>query len=138
MASITPSGYQEVPHTADWELQVWALDFTSLLEQAARGMYHLAGARLAVNARHSRRIELKYRDPETLLIDFLTELVYLVDTEGLAFDDFELKLEKDRFTALITGARLASINKEVKAVTYHNLTIRETDQGVEANIVFDV
>lgn len=138
MAAPTYSGYREVPHTADWELQVWAPNLISLLEQAANGMYHLAGAKLASNARLTRRIELKYSDPENLLIDFLTELVYLVDTEGLAFDDFELQLSEDRLIAVITGAPLASINKEVKAVTYHNLTIRTTMQGLEVSIVFDV
>lgn len=138
MSSPTASGYRELPHTADWELQVWAPDLISLLEQAAKGMYHLAGARIESNTRHTRRIELKYSDPEILLIDFLTELVYLVDTEGLAFDDFGLQLSRDRLIAVITGGPLVSINKEVKAVTFHNLTVRTTRRGLEANIVFDV
>jgi SHS2 domain-containing protein len=138
MTSPLLSGYREVPHTADWELQVWAPDLSTLLEQAASGMYHLAGVKLNSYPRLTRRIELSYRDPEMLLIDFLTELVYLVDTEGIAFDEFELNLEGDRLIAELTGAPLASITKEVKAVTYHNLTIRITNRGMEANIVFDV
>jgi SHS2 domain-containing protein len=39
------AGYREREHTADWELEVWAPDLPRLLEQAARGMYRLAGLR---------------------------------------------------------------------------------------------
>ena len=138
MTTQTLSGYREVSHTADWELEVWAPDLCSLLEQAAFGMYHLAGARLSSSPRRIRRIELSFHDPEMLLIDFLTELVYLIESEGLAYDEFELQLEGDQFIAEITGAPLASLTKEVKAVTYHNLIIHATDRGLEANIVFDV
>jgi SHS2 domain-containing protein len=138
MTTHTLSGYREVSHTADWELEVWAPDLCTLLEQAAFGMYHLAGASLASSPRLNRRIELSFHDSEILLIDFLTELVFLIDLEGLAFDEFELQLVGDRLIAEIAGAPLASITKEVKAVTYHNLIIHATDRGLEANIVFDV
>ena len=40
----TTAGYRELEHTADWALEFWAPNFTELLEQAARGMYSLAGA----------------------------------------------------------------------------------------------
>ena len=138
MNSSIPFGYREIPHTADWELQVWAPDLITLLEQAAHGMYTLAGAKLNTEPRLTRRIELSYGDREMLLIDFLTELVYLIDTEGIAFDEFDLELDGDRFIAEMTGAPLESITKEVKAVTYHNITIRTPNHGLEANIVFDV
>ena len=45
------SGFREKEHTADWELDVWAPDLPALLEQAARGMYWLMGARLEEGAR---------------------------------------------------------------------------------------
>ena len=138
MTSQTLSGYREVSHTADWELEVWGPDLSSLLEQAAVGMYHLSGVRLASSPRLVRRIEISFHDPEMLLIDFLTELVFLIESERLAFDEFKLQLEGDLLIAEIIGAPLASISKEVKAVTYHNLLIHATDRGLEANIVFDV
>lgn len=132
------SGYRELPHTADWELEIWAPDIGALFEQAARGMYHLCQAKLYSHPRLTHRIELIIIEPEILLIDFLTELIFLTESEGLAFDEFNLKFEGDRFIADVTGAKLESLSKEIKAVTYHNIKIRETRSELKANIVFDV
>jgi SHS2 domain-containing protein len=131
-------GFREVAHTADWELEVWAPDLGTLLVQAARGMYHLADAKLSSHPRLTRKIEFPFQEPETLLIDFLTELIFLAETEGLAFDQYELQFVGNHLIALVSGAELESISKEIKAATYHNLKIRESERGLNANIVFDV
>jgi SHS2 domain-containing protein len=131
-------GFREIAHTADWELEVWAPDLGTLLVQAARGMYHLAEAKLSSHPRLNRKIEFSFQEPETLLIDFLTELIFLTESEGLAFDQYELQFEGDQLIALVSGAELESISKEIKAATYHNLIIRESERGLIANIVFDV
>jgi len=61
------AGYQEIAHTADWELHVWAPDMPALLEQAARGTYALMAARLQSAPRQSRCFEIYYQDKESLL-----------------------------------------------------------------------
>jgi SHS2 domain-containing protein len=138
MHSKSASGFREIAHTADWELEVWAPDLCRLIEQAALGMYHLTGAMLSSEPRYSRLISLKNIDPETLLIDFLNELLYLAESEGLAFDHFDLRFDGAMLKAQVIGATIESMEKEIKAATYHNLRIIETDQGLSANIVFDV
>jgi SHS2 domain-containing protein len=40
--------------------------------------------------------------------------------------------------AELGGALIASQEKEIKAVTYHNLVIRRIHKGLAVNIVFDV
>lgn len=134
----TPAGFQEIPHTADWELYVWAADMNTLLEQAARGMYSLMAARLQSNPRQRRGFEIQYLDKESLLVSFLAELLLLSELENLGFDTFDLQIESERLIADLSGAPIESIAKEIKAVTYHNLAIRNTASGLEANIVFDV
>jgi SHS2 domain-containing protein len=136
--SPVTAGYREVDHTADWELHVWAPDLVGLLEQAARGMYHLEGASILPEPRRTRDFELLFHDPESLLVDFLAELLFLAENEGLGFDQFDLAITGDRLQAKLTGAPFASLAKEIKAVTYHNLALRQSDQGLEANVVFDV
>lgn len=138
MYSRSVYGYREVAHTADWELEVWGPDLVSLLEHAARGMYHLTDLNLALHPRLTRKLEILMGEPETLLIDFLTELIYLSESERIAFDQFNLEINGDLLIARLTGSRIESIAKDVKAATYHNLRIRETKDGLAANIVFDV
>ncbi len=132
------SGYRELEHTADWEIEVWAPDLVGLLEEAARGMYALSGARLDTYNSQSRTIEISAKEPEVLLVVFLEELLYLGEMENLGFDKFELRLEDGVLSAKLEGGFLVSLEKEIKAVTYHNLQIRETGRGIMVNIVFDV
>jgi SHS2 domain-containing protein len=81
---------------------------------------------------------LTYIEPETLLVDFLSELLFLTESEGLAFDEFSLRFESNRLIADVTGANLKSLAKEIKAVTYHNINIRDTGKDLKVIIVFDV
>lgn len=132
------AGYREREHTADWELEVWAPDLPGLLEQAARGMYQLAGTRIKQGQRIQRKYELPISDEENLIVDFLSELLFLAEDEGLAFDEYSLEIGQDTLHVELTGAPLDSMDKEIKAVTYHKLDVRHTELGLIVNIIFDV
>ena len=135
----TEFGFRELPHTADWELEVWAPDLATLLEQAARGMYTLSGMRLLAGSPQERSIALHAADAEGLLVNFLTELLWVEQEEGLGFDDFTITVEDQiNLRAELRGSAIANLDKEIKAVTYHNLAVETTSQGLRVNIVFDV
>jgi SHS2 domain-containing protein len=136
--SNQPAGFREKEHTADWELEVWAPDLPGLLVQGARGMYWLMGARLEEGARLQRDMAFSGTDDESRLVGFLQELLYLTGSEGLAFDHFDVIIEAEGGRAVLGGAPLAGMGKEIKAVTYHNLAVRKTGTGLAATIVFDV
>jgi SHS2 domain-containing protein len=136
--SHNPAGFREHEHTADWELEVWAPDLAGLLEQAALGMYTLAGVRLEPSTRQQSHIQLSAYDAESLLVAFLQELLYLSETQGLGFDQFDIELRDFQLDARLQGSAIASLHKEIKAVTYHNLRITESESGLRVRIVFDV
>lgn len=132
-------GFREHAHTADWELEVWAPDLSSLLEQAARGMYALSGMRLQSGLSLIRSITLHGEDAESLLVRFLTELLWLEQEQGLGFADFSIQIDNQyNLQAELHGAAIANLDKEIKAVTYHNLVVQTTQQGLWVTIVFDV
>lgn len=138
MANREEAGYGEIEHTADWELMVWAPDLPGLLVQAARGMYALANTALADEPRVKRAFELDCPDRESLLVDFLAELLFYSEDEGLAFDQITIALEGPHARVRLDGAPISSQEVEIKAVTYHRLAVRQTARGLEVNIVFDV
>jgi SHS2 domain-containing protein len=138
MLSHRSDGYQEQPHTADWALTVWSLDVIGLLQQAAHGMYALMHARLQSEPREAYRFEIAAPDRETLLVTFLSELLYFLQRDNVAFDRFNLSYDGQRLSAEVEGAPVESLAKEIKAVTYHNLAVQETARGLEVTIVFDV
>ena len=133
------SPYVEVEHTADWALRVWAPTLTELFVDAARGMYELAGAKPSPNLTEHRRVELSAEDYESLLVAWLQELLYYTESEGLVFGDFKVELlDPPQLKAEVAGEKAERLDKVIKAVTYHNLNIRRTNEGYETTIVFDV
>jgi len=131
-------GFEEISHTADWSIRVWADDLAGLLVESARGMNWLAGAELADQPRVKQSFEAEGPDGESMLVAFLSELVYYAEQQNLGFDDFAIETKNDRLKAEIEGAPLKSLSKAIKAVTWHNLKIKETERGLEVEIVFDV
>lgn len=132
------SGFREHEHTADWELEVWAPDLAGLLEQAARGMYSLSATRLKSKPRLERNIQFSAYDSETLVVTFLQELLFLGEIEGIGFDTFTVHVKDLEVNAILGGAPIDSRMKEIKAVTYHNISVTQNDEGVKVRIVFDV
>ena len=136
------SGFLELPHTADWAVRVWAADLPALFAAAAKGMNALSGVRLADGPRVPRRFEAQSPDAESLLVAFLTELVYAAEQENLAFDRFDLETEQHvglySIHAKMEGGPMEAIEKPIKAVTFHNLQIVSVEDGLEVEIVFDV
>lgn len=130
--------FEELPHTADWSLHVWAHSLPALFAEAARGMNALSGVKQAPAPKTQRTFESAAPDPESLLVSFLSELVYAAEQENLAFDEFDIEVAGSRLKVEMSGAPIVSMDKAIKAVTYHNLQIRQTARGVEVEIVFDV
>jgi SHS2 domain-containing protein len=134
-----PCGYEEVEHTADWALRVWGRTFSQLCACAAEGMLSLAGIAPRSQAGEWRPIDLQSDDRESLLVLWLEELLFLIETEHVTFTAFDLSLRGDLH---IVGKVLAEParrpEKPIKAVTFHDLAIRNSKRGLEAVIVFDV
>lgn len=131
-------GFEEVSHTADWSARVWAPDLPSLFREAARAMNSLSGTVIGTGDRVSRTLEVEGPDVESLLVAFLSELVYYQEQENLTFDSFDLRVAGQWLKVAMEGAEIESMDKAIKAVTYHNLKIATTPEGLETTIVFDV
>jgi SHS2 domain-containing protein len=132
--------WEEIDHTADWALRVWGEDRRALFENAARGMISLIGGQAdPVQTLLVRQFTLTAPDWEMLLIDWLTELLFLTEDEGIILTQITVhRVEDLSIEAEVQGASGAGMEKHIKAATYHNLSILSTDQGYETVIVFDV
>lgn len=126
-------------HTADLELEIWGETVAALFQQAARGMKHLLQVRVNPSTRTTRQFEVKAIDYEGLLVDFLSELLFLLERDGLIFQDLELELlNNSQLSVKFHGLPVEAFHREIKAVTYHNLEVKQTEQGWTANVVFDI
>ena len=131
-------GFEEISHTADWSARVWAADLPSLFTEAAQAMSSLSGMTIGSGSRVKRTFETEGSDVESLLVAFLSELVYYQEQENLAFDVFDVRVAAQWLKVQMEGAQIESVDKAIKAVTYHNLKIEKTVEGFETTVVFDV
>ena len=131
-------GFEEISHTADWSARIWAEDLPALFKEAARAMNSLSETVAGQGPRVQKTFQAEGSDPESLLVAFLSEVLYYQEQEGLAFDTFDLRVASQWLKVEMEGSEIAASEKAIKAVTYHNLKIEKTDQGFETTIVFDV
>ena len=136
---MTSDAIEEIEHTADWAIRVRAQKLSSLFEKAAKGMVDLIGRVGDESGLMARPITLQAADLETLLVSWLEELLFILETENLLLSSSNVQLPSE--TQLLATIGLLPVEerwKEIKAVTYHDLEVRETSKGYEVTIVFDV
>lgn len=133
----TLMGFEEIEHTADWSLRVWAPDLPAFFKQAATGMLHLMGVESLDVPAVLSDLTVEGDDPEALLVAFLTEILFLLEKSKVP-RSFHLKFEGKKLKAQLECVPLKSLAKEIKAVTFHNLSIQKQNGVLEATITFDV
>jgi len=132
------TGWAEIQHTADRALKVWAPDFQQLLQAAALGMYQLMEVDLSGGSLDVRELSINAPDDESLLVNFLNELLFLLESERVGFYRFEFSIHNRELCATIHGSRVIRQAREIKAVTFHNLKLRRTEDGLSTVVIFDV
>jgi SHS2 domain-containing protein len=143
----TTSGqrFEEIEHTADAAIRVWGEDYATLFANAAYGLASLLAAPASVTPSAERVIEVDGIDLETLLVAWLSELLYLDERDGLVFVAFEFEtLTKTELRCRVHGGSPSERRQSIKAVTFSELAIESVSQmpggepGYQTKIVFDV
>jgi SHS2 domain-containing protein len=87
----------------------------------------------------AKTVDLDALDAESLLVAWLSELAFWAETESLIFSRFDfVELSSTRLRAVLRGGPVKALEKHVKAVTFHDLAIRRSPQGLAVTVVFDV
>jgi SHS2 domain-containing protein len=81
-------------------------------------------------------------DPELLLFDWLTELLYVFESRKLLLAEFEVSVDSRGLSATCRGEPVDparhELDHEVKAITYHGLRIEQTAEGWLAEVIVDI
>jgi SHS2 domain-containing protein len=135
-------GYHLIAHTADMGIEVQGGSLEVLFEQAALGLLAILGAE-QVTGREERLVEVTGYEVEEVLVNWLNELLYLVEIQAFlpaafvmeAADRQGMRARVQGETYDPTGQRL---EREVKAVTYHQLQVEEEDGRWRVRIFVDL
>ena len=139
--------YKILPHVADVKVQAFGRTKEELFLNAMKGMNAVLQPQIkspkpaspAGRSKVKNKIEVKSVDLNALLVDFLSEVLYLIQTNKEVYD--EVKFNKFSDTELdgeLSGVKVESFGEDIKAVTYHGLKIEKKNNYYQATILFDI
>ena len=143
--------FEQVSHTADLKIRVYGKTLADLFRNAVIGMFQSIGPQVPgcrvenerlicdqLTVKHD--IEVASIDLEALLVDFLSEALYLSDVYNEAYLDAKIHKVNDKsIQATLYGVKVTGFEVvEIKAVTYHELKIEQVEGLWQADIVFDI
>ena len=134
--------FEFIDHTADVGIIAYGTTISQAFANAARALFSLITELDAVREVLYRDIELTASDEESLLVEWLNELIYLFDTENIIFKRFEITVLSDaRLKARGYGEKVDSLRHKlktgVKAATYHMLKVSRGN-GYRVQVIFDI
>lgn len=133
--------YEEIPHTADVKIHARADTLELLFSDAFDALMQvLYGKNRSGNLQ--KRIGVHASDPESLLADFLSEVLFVCEVEGLVFSRAEIAIDDGNLTSVLYGEPFDrerhAEGTEVKGISYSGLSIQRDANGYMLDIIFDV
>jgi SHS2 domain-containing protein len=141
--SMPRGKYQTFEHTADLGIRVFGRTEKELFANAAYALFDLMADLKEVQATESLAVRLEAADREDLLVRWLSELLSLASARGFLFKEFSFsRLDATSLDAVARGETFDpsrhKMKMEIKAVTYHQVEIKEKEGRWEGKVIFDV
>ncbi len=135
--------YEQFGHTADIGVRAFGKSKKELFENAAYAMFDIIADLDGLKGSSSQEISLTAANPEELLVAWLDELLFHFYTKQIIFSKFDITEFSDtRLKAAVSGRPIGAnrnrLRTEIKAATYSDLAIKNTDDGYSVEIIFDV
>jgi SHS2 domain-containing protein len=138
-------------HVADLRFIAYGDTLENVFENAAKAMFSVIADIKNIEPKCSFPVEIEADSPENLMVNFLSELLFLFDAEEILFGPIAVKeikiVEKNgektyMMTAVAAGEPIdnkkQNCKTEVKAVTYNGIRIDKTPDGFETEVVLDL
>ena len=137
--------YEIFEHTADIGIRAYGKDLNEAFENAAMGMFDIITDLKKVKLVGEYKILLESLDVEQLLIDWLSELLYIHTVQQVMFSQFKVKIKESEEKWVLMGSASGEnydekkhpYHTEIKAVTHHILEIKK-DDGYKVQVLFDI
>ena len=129
-----------IEHTAELQLELHSGSQAGVFRQALNALRELLSDDDGNpgGATAERTVEVEATDRAALLAEWLAELVFLAEMEGIVPESVrDLVVAEDSVTAVVRG-RVGEPRHLIKAVTYHDLELRRDRDGWRGNVVLDV
>ena len=136
-------GFEILNHTADLGIIAYGTDAKELFSNAALALFSLITELESIQEKLHLDLEVGSEDRDSLLVDWLNELIYCFDSKHILFKRFDIEsLTNSALKATCYGEDFNpnkhKIKIGVKAATYHMLRLDTDDSGYRAQIILDI
>lgn len=135
--------YLLLDHTADLGIEISGDDPEDLFKRAGKAFLHLIFGDICIQGTDIMEISLSGDDLPDLMVRWLTEILYILEGEHLVTTDIHI----DLLSPTTIKARLGvtpfdplkhEIQREIKAITYHQIEVTQKDLAWKARVIFDL
>lgn len=135
--------FRILEHTADIGFEAFGATREEVFANAACALLHLIVDLETIVPREEVTVQAAGADPASLLVNWLSEILYRHDAEGWLFRDLQVRsLESRSLAAVARGEKFDPARHQmkllVKAITYHQLVLEQTAQGWRAQVYVDI
>ena len=138
--------YKFLKHTADIKFRAFGKTLNEAFENSAIAMFQVMYSG-KIKSKIKKKLEIKGKDLESLLYNFLEELLVYLDSEDFFLSKVKVKMNKPiasqdslKLEAEISGDKTKNyeIGLSIKAVTYHSMIIKKSNGQWFTQVVLDV
>ena len=135
-----PDRYEIIDHTADIAIKTSGESLDEAFENAAYAMFDTMADASSIKPVGEVKVEIEAEDLGQLLVDWLSELLYLCDVDDALFSEFEVTIEGNKLSGIARGEKIDparhGLKTDIKAVTYHMLEVDAEKNSVQ--VLFDI
>ena len=135
--------FEIIEHTADAGIIAYGTNVEELFSNAALGLFSLITEPESIEEKLHLDLEVSSEDRDSLLVEWLNELIYLFDVKHILFNRFDIgNLTHNELKATCYGEDFDPMKHKikigVKAATYHMLKLDKNGGGYKAQVIFDI
>jgi len=130
-------------HTADLGVEIFGGSREALFVHAALAVVELTSDLERIDPAVERCFAVEGADLNDLFVNFLREILYLINGDGFLMREVTVEMKDPcHLRAMLRGEPFTPkkhrINQEIKAVTYHQVSVEKTKKGWKGRVIFDV
>ena len=133
--------FEFLEHTADIKFRVYGKSLKEIFSNCSLAISHIISRGKNIKAVKKKEFTVSGKDNESLLYNFIDELIYLLDAENFVVSKIDVELLEGKLKAIVFGddaSRYKDLDS-IKAATYAEMYVRVVKKGKwEAQVVVDV
>lgn len=132
--------FEFLEHTADIKFRAFGKDVEEVFENVVLAISEIISRENEIKSKNKKQIEVEGHDKESLLYNFIEELLYLLEVEKFVVSNAKVSIKDDKLEAYIYGDYVKNYKNldHIKSPTYHEMYVKKIKNGWGAQVVVDV